>query len=212
MGAPTPVRREIINPGGGQTRVPGPVGVDPDDGHLLTDHARNDQLAAIGRPAGPAFELRIGRECHEIRAIRISGVNVAGWVQTEVRNSFPIRRPRRRSSQVLVRQRGHASSIDIDDVQHGVSRERQSCPVGRPRGAFIEREVERSGLRCHLSQAGAVCVDDGNPSDGSAGRFQHASKGDLAAVRRPYRRWERSPARTPLRRPRAAACLSHPAA
>src|SRR6266581_2096115 len=68
MGAPTPVRREIINPGGGQTRVPGPVGVDPDDGHLLTDHARNDQLAAIGRPAGPAFELRIGRECHEIRA------------------------------------------------------------------------------------------------------------------------------------------------
>src|SRR5438128_2644171 len=65
MGAPTSVRHEIINPGGGQTRVPGPVGVDPDDGHLLTDHARNDQLAAIGPPAGPAFELRIGRECHE---------------------------------------------------------------------------------------------------------------------------------------------------
>src|SRR6266852_4974755 len=50
MGAPTPVRHEIINPDGGQTRVPGPVGVDPDDGHLLTDHARNEPLAAIGRP------------------------------------------------------------------------------------------------------------------------------------------------------------------
>src|SRR5256712_11307083 len=86
MGAPTPVRHEIINPGGGQTRVPGPVGVDPDDGHLLTDHARNDQLAAIGRPAGPAFQLRIGRECHEIRAVRISDVNVAGGIQTEVGN------------------------------------------------------------------------------------------------------------------------------
>src|SRR5205814_1379893 len=90
MGAPTPVRHQIINPGGGQTRVPGPVGVDPDDGHLLTDHARNDQLAAIGRPAGPAFELRIGRECHEIRAVRISGVNVAGGIQTEVGNPLPI--------------------------------------------------------------------------------------------------------------------------